>query len=1247
VAVEKKEAFRSEAARLLSDMRGFLGVAADSLRIFNVYDVERFGEDADAAQLESAFYTVFSEPVTDNIWPHGLPALDPDTRILCWEALPGQFDQRADSCAQCLQLLWGGERPLVRYIRAAAFTGIDEGGLDRLREHLINPVDSRETTLEMPETLRAVFDPPAATPVCAGFRELDGAGLDGFIREHALAMDRADAQCLRDYMRLENRDPTLAEVRVVDTYWSDHCRHTTFLTRLTDIEAEDSRAAESLALYREHMPDGAVTLMRIATAGMKALKRAGKLPNLDESDEVNACTVKVKLKLAGGGQEDWLLLFKNETHNHPTEIEPFGGAATCIGGAIRDPLSGRAFVYQAMRVTGAADPRALLKDTIPGKLPQRVLTVTAANGYSSYGNQIGLATGHVTEIYHPGYAAKRMEIGAVVGAAPARNVVREQPLPGDAVILVGGRTGRDGIGGATGSSMTHNKQSVTECAAQVQKGNAPEERKLQRLFLDPQVTKVVKRCNDFGAGGVAVAVGELADGLCIQLDSVPKKYEGLGGAELAISESQERMAVVVRREDVDFFIGKAAGENLEATVIAEITQEKRMRMVAGGETIVDLSREFLNSNGAEKTARAVIPKAQAPAPRAWEKAATLAEGWLLLASDLNYCSQKGLVERFDGSVGASSVLMPHGGSEMLTPAQSMAALLPADGAETASVMSFGFDPQISQSDPFGGAVYAVVTSVAKLAACGVSPDTAYLTFQEYFPRPGSDPLRWGLPAAALLGAFHAQMGLGVASIGGKDSMSGSFENMDVPPTLVSFAVGTADAQDIISPEFKAAGNPVYLFSVPAKENGLPDYPALREMWTNFSALARKGFIKSAWAIETGGVSGGIIKMALGNNVGFAFDDGFSGFFDAPWGGILAECSGRGVPGGSETDGDVSGGRQNAAPTGAVLVGYTQEKAELTQRNARAPLASLLVAWTAPLEDVFPTRPADADTASVPVIASAKAPAVFRGAGMPKPLAVITAFPGTNSELDTARAVRNAGGAADVAVIRNLKPEWIDESVNLLCEKISAAQMLIIPGGFSAGDEPDGSAKYIVSFFRNPRVSEATRALLARGGLILGICNGFQALIKLGLVPFGDIRTPDESSPTLTFNNIGRHQSRYVFTRVASTLSPWLSKCALNKVYAPPISHGEGRFAASPQTLRSLAETGQIAQQYCDAFGVPSMDIRHNPNGSDWAVEAISSPDGRVLGKMAHNERTGPNVAINIAGDKLQPIFEGGVGYFSL
>ncbi|MDR0381703.1 MAG: phosphoribosylformylglycinamidine synthase [Oscillospiraceae bacterium] len=1263
--VEKKPGFDGEAQALLADYRGFLRLRTlRGVRQFHRYDIEGIDE----ATYAAARSVVLSEPVCDNLYEETLPPLPDTVRLLAYESLPGQYDQRADSCAQCIQMITGGERPLVRTSRVLALDGISPEELAVLAAYVINPVECGEAPMEKPATLRRSLEPPAPVAVLDGFTALGEAGLSALHAAHGLAMDMADLLYLQAYFRAEERDPTVTELKVVDTYWSDHCRHTTFHTHLSRVAIGDARVRQAydayLAVRREIYGAGAknrpVTLMDIATCGTKWLKKRGRLPHLDDSAEVNACTVRVRADV-DGREEDWLLLFKNETHNHPTEIEPFGGAATCIGGAIRDPLSGRAYVYQAMRVTGSGDPRAPVSDTLSGKLPQRKLTVTAAAGYSSYGNQIGVATGLVREIYHPGYLAKRMELGAVVAAAPAGAVVRETPAPGDLVILLGGRTGRDGIGGATGSSKSHNTQSVSDCAAEVQKGNAPEERKLQRLFKDPDVTRLIRRCNDFGAGGVAVAVGELADGLLIRLDRVPKKYEGLTGTELAISESQERMAVVVSPGDAARFIAAAEAENLEATVVAEVTESPRLVMEHEGRVIVDLARAFLDANGAARRASvhvAPTPPRSGPAPDADE----LAERLLLLVSDLNFCSQKGLVERFDNTVGAGSVLMPHGGKHRLTPTQVMAALLPVPVGHTtgtASVMSHAFDPYLSESDPFDAARRAVIESVAKLAAAGCSHREAYLTLQEYFPRLRGDADRWGLPFAALLGAFETQCALGVAAIGGKDSMSGSFLDLDVPPTLVSFAVAPGRAADLLSPEWKGAGHPVSLLCAPAGIGG-PDYRGLAALWDRFHALCAEGRILSAWALETGGTAGALCMMSLGNGVGFeaAPETQKYDWFARHSGALVVE---------SETPLE-----------GAQLLGHTTDTGKLVIGATVLPLSALRAAWEAPLEHVFPTRVPDTTETDTPADIKADAEAdAGTGAGADpqpgageapecaavtygaramlrprtkpgRPRAVVPVFPGTNCEYDTARALSEAGADPELVVVRNLTPAALADSEQAMNQALRRAQMLVLPGGFSAGDEPDGSGKFIAAFFRSPRLSDAVRALLYQNdGLILGICNGFQALIKLGLVPFGDIRPPEEADCTLTFNTIGRYQSRYVTTRVASVLSPWLRHCEPGDTHTIAVAHGEGRFVASPVALERLIYSGQVAFQYCDPDGRVSMDIAHNPNGSLLAVEGITSPDGRVLGKMGHTERAGQYLAKNIPGEKAQPLFAGGVDYFRL
>ncbi|SMC87653.1 phosphoribosylformylglycinamidine synthase [Papillibacter cinnamivorans] len=1223
---EKRGGFNVEAEGLCRELREQLGIASlKSVRILNRYDVEGI----DGEIYRAARETVFSEPQCDDCYDEDMPEAKEPCFVLAVEALPGQYDQRADSCAQCIQILTCGSRPLVSAAKVYLLGGsLTEQEKERIRGHLINPVERREASLKKPATLRQEYPAPDTVPVIAGFTALNETGLEELLARYGLAMDLADLRFLQTYFRdTEGRDPTVTELKLVDTYWSDHCRHTTFATHIDRAEIEDPAV---LNAYRQYLDvrrevygdkDSArpQTLMDIATLGAKALRARGLLPMLDLSKEINACTVRVKARVDGTDQ-DWLVLFKNETHNHPTEIEPFGGAATCVGGAIRDPLSGRAYVYQAMRLTGCGDPRAPMADTLPGKLPQRQIAVTAAAGYSSYGNQIGLATGIVHEIYHPGYIAKHMEVGAVVGAAPAEHVVRLEPVPGDVIILLGGRTGRDGIGGATGSSKTHNLESLTECAAEVQKGNAPEERKIQRLFRNPSVTRIIKRCNDFGAGGVSVAIGELADGLDIDLSLVRKKYEGLDGTELAISESQERMAVVVAAEDAAAFIRAAEGENLEAYQVAAVTASPRLVMRWRGDIIVNVSREFLNTNGADKHSFVRVPRMNTPAQ---PSSGNSPEDRLRrLAADPAVCSRRGLGERFDGSIGAGSILMPYGGMTQLTPTQVMAALLPAEGeTEDCTVMSFGFDPDLSLANPFLGAAAAVTESLARLTAAGCDPDTAYLTFQEYFERLRDEPLRWGKPFAALLGAFSAQMGLGVAAIGGKDSMSGSFLDLDVPPTLISFAISPAKASGVLSPEFKTPGRPVYLFSAP---DG--DYAGTKALWHRFHALASQGFVASAWALSSRGAAEGILKMSLGNRIGFAAAPGIDPdlFFRANCGGILAECS-------REVE-------------GAVLLGYTDEKEALMLGDTAVSLDELIPLWENVLESVYPTRAAAGGAASA--VSFEKRPSYTAGKKFAAPRAVIPVFPGTNCEYDTARALRRAGIEPEILVVRNLTAQTLTESVDALERSIRQSQMIVIPGGFSGGDEPDGSGKFICAFLRNPQIRDAVHELLhTRDGLVLGICNGFQALIKLGLITHGEIREVDETFPTLTYNLIGRHQSRYVTTRVASVHSPWMSLSQVGDLHAVPVSHGEGRFVASETSLASLQKSGQIATQYTDVGGRPSMDISVNPNGSLLCVEGLFSPDGRVFGKMGHIERRGDFVAVNLPGNKHMPVFESGAAYY--
>ena len=1233
---EKRPGFDVEAHGLFDSLHNLLEIEAlTGVRYLCRYDVE----GVDEAIYAKAKNIVFSEPMADVCYDETFPASEGAHTVLAVEPLPGQFDQRADSCAQCIQLMAQGERPVVAAAKVYVLEGeLSDADLDKIRGYLINPVEAREASMDKPETLHAVYEIPTEVASVEGFIHMDTAALDEMQKSLGLAMDLDDLTFLQTYFRdEEHRDPTITEVRMVDTYWSDHCRHTTFLTQIDNVTFEDPMVQEAYDRYmaarvevygEEKAAKRPVTLMDIATAAAKVLKKRGYLKNLDESEEINACSIKVTVQV-DGKPEEWLLMFKNETHNHPTEIEPFGGAATCLGGAIRDPLSGRSYVYQAMRVTGAGDPTVPLSETLPHKLPQRKLCTTAAAGYSSYGNQIGLATGLVHEFYHPGYVAKRMEIGAVVGAAPIENVIREVPEPGDIVILLGGKTGRDGCGGATGSSKKHTEASLETCGAEVQKGNPPEERKLQRLFRDPTVTRMIRRCNDFGAGGVSVAIGELADGLDIDLNAVPKKYDGLDGTELAISESQERMAVVVRAKDVDAFIAAAARENLEAVVVAKVTDLNRLRMTWNGKMIADVSRDFLNTNGCAKHADAIVPAMPIPDAANLPDGDTPREKILHQMSSLGICLERGLTERFDGSIGANSVFMPFGGKNQLTPAQVMAATLPALNGQcsTASVMAFGFDPYYAEQNPFLGASAAVVESVAKLVAAGCDYKTAYLTFQEYFERLGRDPHRFGKPLSALLGAYKAQEELCLAAIGGKDSMSGSFDDMDVPPTLVSFAIAPEEATNLISPEFKAAGHPVYLFDAPYTPDGAPDYQAIKPMWEEITDLIHSGKIVSAWALSVGGVSEAVCKMTIGNDIGFAFDDMFpsEALFLKNFGGLVVEAT-------------------EELPA-YWKIGTTIAQPEIVLGTETITLDELKNALEGTLESVFPTK-APASDDKLHTISyterNVSAPAVKSA----KPLAVIPVFPGTNCEYDTAKAVENAGGAAEIIVVRNFSADALAQSAAQLEEAIRRAQMVIIPGGFSGGDEPDGSGKFIASFLRNPGIKDAVHELLQkRDGLMLGICNGFQALIKLGLVPYGEIRDLDETCPTLTFNLIGRHQSSYVTTRVASVKSPWLSSCQVGDLHSIAISHGEGRFVAPQAEIERLEANGQIAFQYTDLAGNPSMDITFNPNGSMCAIEGITSPDGRVLGKMGHTERFSPYVGKNIYGEKYQPIFENGVKYF--
>ena len=1223
IFVEKKPGLDNEARALENDAKTLLGIQGlEKVRLLNRYDAENISEEL----FNYAVKTVFSEPQLD------IATTDVDTEgatVFAVEYLPGQFDQRADSAAQCIQIISQGERPLIHSARLYVLYGnLGDAEIAEIKKYVINPVEAREASLEKPATLKAEYAVPTEVATLDGFTALDRAGLERFVESYGLAMDADDIAFCQEYFRSEKREPTITEIRMLDTYWSDHCRHTTFLTEIDGVTFEDpvleKAYADYLAVRKELGRTKPVCLMDIATVAVRWLKANGKLPKLDESEEINACTVKIEVE-ADGKKEPWLLLFKNETHNHPTEIEPFGGAATCIGGAIRDPLSGRAYVYGAMRVTGAADPTVPVSETIPGKLPQRKLVSTAAAGYASYGNQIGLATGIVDEIYHPGYAAKRMEIGAVIAAAPAENVRRERPAPGDVVILLGGSTGRDGIGGATGSSKAHNAHSVETCGAEVQKGNAPEERKLQRLFRNGDACRMIKRCNDFGAGGVSVAIGELADGLEINLNAVPKKYEGLDGTELAISESQERMAVVVAAEDVDAFLKLAGEENLQACPVAVVKEEPRLRMNWNGKTIVDISREFLNSNGAPKHIRINPAK-----PEDWQRkvSGSFTDNMKAMATDLNMCSKRGLGERFDSTIGAGSVMMPFGGKNQLTPVQAMVQKVSMEQKHTddCSMMAWGYNPFITEKSPYHGAYLAVVESVSKLIASGAEFSDVYLTFQEYFEKPGKDGRRWGKPLAALLGAFEAQKALGIGAIGGKDSMSGSFEKLDVPPTLVSFAVTMAKTGDIISPETKQAGHKLVLLHTETNADGLPDTASLLATFDKVTKLAREGKVYACYTPGLGGIAEAVMKMSFGNGLGVRYAEGWTvdELTCYRYGDFLVE-----------TD-DAEAGR---------LLGEVTDDGRLTLGDESISLASLQCLWEDKLESVYPcnipTPDEKAENISFPAKSWA-APAVKTA----RPRILIPAFPGTNCEYDSARAVRDAGADARIMVINNLTAEGIARSVEDFAREIGQSQAIFIPGGFSGGDEPDGSAKFITAFFRNQAVREGVTELLEkRDGLMCGICNGFQALIKLGLVPFGKIIDTDETCPTLTFNIIGRHQSRMVRTRIASNRSPWLQGTQVGDIYSVPISHGEGRFLADDATIARLIENGQVATQYVDLDGNATMDVRFNPNGSRMAIEGITSPDGRVFGKMGHSERVGAGLYKNVPGNYDIRMFESAVKYF--
>ena len=1253
IFVEKRQGFFDiPAQQLCSDLKEtFRLEELKAVRIIKRYDIEGLSDEEYAAVKS----VVFSEPPVDVVYEEKLPHF-PNSRVFAVEYLPGQYDQTADSAAQCVQLVTQKERPQIATARVIVIVGdVSREDFSKIKDYCINAVESREASLEKPESLNVTYEEPADVEVLEDFNGLDEAGVKAFWEQKGFAMSLEDLLFCQKYFREEeHRAPTITELRVIDTYWSDHCRHTTFTTAIDMVDIKEGYFSPAITkAYKKYLADRKeiyadkprdVTLMDIAVIGMKALRKQGKLDDLDKSEEINACSIVVTADI-DGKEEEWLVMFKNETHNHPTEIEPFGGAATCLGGAIRDPLSGRSYVYQAMRVTGAADPRRPLKDTMAGKLPQKKITLWAAAGYSAYGNQIGLATGQVREIYHEGYMAKRMEIGAVIAAAPKVNVVRERPVAGDFIVLVGGRTGRDGCGGATGSSKEHTEESLTSCGAEVQKGNPPTERKIQRLFRNPEVSRMIKRCNDFGAGGVAVAIGELADGLIIDLDAVKKKYAGLDGTELAISESQERMAVVIDPKDLEAFVKFADAENLEATKVADVTEEPRLIMQWRGKPIVQMNREFLDTNGVRQHVTAVIntpdkgKRYLREIPEAVKKCGgDVEKAWLENLRDLNVCSQKGLAERFDSTIGGNTVLMPFGGKKQLTPAEGMVAKLPVLGAETntATAMTFGLNPAFTEWSPFHGALYAVVEAAAKMVALGGRADKIRLTFQEYFESLGKDPEKWGKPFAALIGALWAQHELEIPAIGGKDSMSGTFEDIHVPPTLAAFAVDVMKAENAVSPEFKYAGNKVYLVPAPKDDQDLPLFGKMRHNWKKISEMTAGHKVFAAQSIGVGGIAAAITKMSLGNGIGFKFTNFIAkeDLFKPDYGSILLEVA-------DNTDVETL-----LAGTGYRELGETTAGPSIVCGDTVVMIADAEEAFTAPLEKIFPTRVKVRSKDKATYIPYNKGNVIHAQQSIVRPKVFIPVFPGTNCEYDSARAWQRAGADPETLIVRNLTPQAVEETVEAIVKGIHDAQMIMLPGGFSGGDEPDGSGKFIAAMFRNPRIKEEVMNLLhKRDGLMLGICNGFQALIKLGLVPYGDIRDLSESSPTLTHNNIGRHASCMVQTKVVSNLSPWFNNVKVGDTHTIAISHGEGRFVADQEIIAKLRVRGQIATQYVDAAGNPSLSIPFNPNGSVNAIEGITSPDGRVLGKMGHSERIGENVACNVPGCKDQQLFEAGVAYY--
>lgn len=1246
IYVEKKEGFDVAARHLFSDLSSYLGIKnLENVRLLVRYDMEGVTEE----QYQSALHTVFSEPPVDNVFEETLEIKDGET-MFAVEYLPGQYDQRADSAEQCIRIMYpeAAEQAIIKNAQVVVLKGdLSKEDISKIKKYIINPVDSREAAVEKPETLHEEITVPEDVEVLKGFIEKTDDELEAVRNEMGLAMSREDILFCRSYFRdEEKRDPTITEIRLLDTYWSDHCRHTTFLTNIRKVEFEDSSENNPVktayenyqAVRKEVYGDNPKPecLMDIAVIGMKLLRKRGLLDNLEVTDEINACSIVVPAMI-DGKEEEWLVMFKNETHNHPTEVEPFGGAATCLGGAIRDPLSGRSYVYQAMRVTGCGDPRKTIDETIPGKLPQYKITTESAHGYSSYGNQIGLATGIVSEIYHEGYLAKRMEVGAVIAAAPRANVVRGKPASGDVVVLVGGRTGRDGCGGATGSSKSHTEESILTCGAEVQKGNPPTERKIQRLFRNPVVSRMIKVCNDFGAGGVSVAIGELADGLMIDLDSVPKKYEGLDGTELAISESQERMAILIEKNDAPKFLELAAAENLEAVQVAEVTDQNRVTMIWRGKKIVDISRDFINTNGVMQNTEVRVKKIKENDSyfTSGEGCEDIRDAWLACLRDLNVCSQKGLVEMFDSTIGAGSVLLPFGGRHQDTPAECMAAKLPVLSGDTSTgtLMSYGFDPSLSSWSPFHGAVYAVVHSVAKIVAAGGDYQKTRLTLQEYFEKIGKDGEKWGKPFSALLGAFTAQEKLGIPAIGGKDSMSGTFEDISVPPTLISFAVSPADVSLVVSPEFKKAGSEVIYMPIRRDRHDLPVFDYLKKLYSALhSAIVRKKIL-SAHTVGMGGIAAAVTKMSFGNRVGIRMPDIPDDLFVPAYGAMVCEVE-------SGIDPDVL-----FKDLDYIQIGHTVPQQEILIAGLEIPLQEAFQAWTSPLEKVFPSYAKEV-TGIVHNVSCNKRSSVKPALKKPRPAIFIPVFPGTNCEYDTSRAFERAGGDPQPVVFKNNTANDITESIREAVKIIRSSQIIMIPGGFSAGDEPEGSGKFITAVFRNPEIKEAVTDLLQnRDGLMLGICNGFQALIKLGLVPYGEIRDMSEDCPTLTFNSIGRHISRMVTTRVSSTISPWLANCEEGEIHSIAISHGEGRFVANDSVLDKLIRNGQVATQYAEIGGSSAASIISNPNGSVCAVEGITSPDGRVFGKMGHSERIGTNVAKNIHGEKDQRLFEAGVGYF--